>query len=382
MALKGIRVVEMAGLAPVPLCGMILRDFGADVIRIDRPGPSLDTLGRGKQSLALNLKRPGATEVVRRLCATADVLVEPFRPGVMEKLGLGPDALLAANPRLVYARLTGFGQHGPYASMAGHDINYVALSGLLSMFGRREAAPQAPQNVMADFAGGATICALGIVMALLERHSSGLGQVIDASMVEGAAYVGSWLFKSRDLPVWSGAGRGTNWFDGGSHFYETYETKDGRFVAVGALEPQFYAQLVAVLEEAGLRDLPEHFPDDVDDARRRLAAAFRSKTRDEWQELFDGRDACVVPVLELDEAAEHRHNAARGSFVRGTDGRAEPVPAPRLSRTPGAVAASVGAGPEIGAHSVQVLRRFGFSDAEVDDLLAAGVVHQASTAKL
>lgn len=334
MALKGIKVIEMAGLAPAPFCGMILSDFGADVIRVDKANaPPLDRQGRGKRSIALNLKSPEGIAVVHRLCAKADVLIEPFRPGVMEKLGLGPSTLLSQNPRLIYARLTGFGQSGPYSLMAGHDINYVALTGLLSLLGRHGSNPIPPQNLLADFAGGGLLCAMGIAMALFERERSNMGQIIDASMVEGAAYVGSWIFKSQDMPVWSGV-RGKSWFDGGLHYYETYKTKDDKYMTVGALEPQFYQELINQLANAGVENVPDQFPNDLEVANNQMASIFLQKTQAEWQAIFDQTDACVTPVLGLGDAPLHQHNAFRGSFIRNAEGKYDPAPAPRLSRTP------------------------------------------------
>ncbi|NXF89395.1 AMACR racemase, partial [Eubucco bourcierii] len=245
MALGGVRVLELAGLAPAPLCGMILADFGARVVRVDRTrsASNSDVQARGKRSLALNLKRPSGVAVLKRLCRGADVLIEPFRHGVMEKLGLGPEVLLQENPRLIYARLTGFGQTGKYAKSAGHDINYLALSGVLSKLGRKDEKPYAPLNLLADFAGGGVMCAVGIVMALYERTKSGKGQVIDASMVEGVAYLSSFLWKSQNSMLWSRP-RGENLLDSGAPFYETYKTSDGKFMAVGAIEAQFYEQLL------------------------------------------------------------------------------------------------------------------------------------------
>ncbi|NXR57977.1 AMACR racemase, partial [Rhadina sibilatrix] len=249
MALGGVRVLELAGLAPAPLCGMILADFGAQVVRVDRlPRPAAalqheDVQARGKRSLALDLKRPQGAAALRRLCGVADVLIEPFRHGVMERLGLGPEVLLRENPRLIYARLTGFGQTGKYAKSAGHDINYLALSGVLSKLGRKNENPYAPVNLLADFAGGGVMCALGIVIALFERAKSGRGQVIDASMVEGVAYLSSFLWKSQRLGLWNQP-RGENLLDSGAHFYEIYRTSDGKFMAVGAIEPAFYNQLI------------------------------------------------------------------------------------------------------------------------------------------
>ena len=243
-ALQGIRVVEMAGLAPAPYCGLILADFGAEVVRVDRVGAgSMDQLARGKRSVAVNLKSPEGVETVLRLMETADVLLEPYRPGVMERLGLGPDVACARNPRLVYARLTGFGQDGPYAPMAGHDINYIAISGALSLLGRKGEKPLAPVNLLGDFAGGGMLCALGICLALLERAHSGKGQVVDTAMVDGAAYLATFVYKFRNSGMWRDE-RGTNMLDSAAPFYDTYRTKDGEFMSVGAIEPQFYAALL------------------------------------------------------------------------------------------------------------------------------------------
>lgn len=333
MALKGLKVLEFAGLAPGPFCGMVLADFGATVTRIDKtPINSLDVLQSGKRTLALDLKKPKAVEIVRSLCRTSDVLIEPFRPGVMEKLGLGPTEIMNENPRLIYARLTGFGQNGSHAARAGHDINYVALSGILSLFGRKGERPTAPINLAADFAGGGLLCAFGILAALLERHHSGKGQILDHAMVEGAAYVGSWLIRSQSLPVW-GKPRGENILDTGAHFYDTFETKDGKYMSVGALEPQFYKELLQGL------DLPNNISqyEDDDKARHLLEAVFRTKTRDEWTEIFSNRDACVFPVLELDEVDKYPHNRERNAFLERSktkENQLVPTPAPKLSRTP------------------------------------------------
>ncbi|KXJ62524.1 hypothetical protein RP20_CCG027728 [Aedes albopictus] len=333
MALKGLKVLEFAGLAPGPFCGMILADFGATVTRIDKtPTNSLDVLQGGKRTLALDLKKPKAVEIVRSLCRSSDVLIEPFRPGVMEKLGLGPSEMMTENPRLIYARLTGFGQNGPHAPRAGHDINYVALSGILSLFGRKGERPTAPINLAADFAGGGLLCAFGILAALLERHHSGKGQIVDHAMVEGAAYVGSWLIRSQNLPVW-GKPRGENILDTGAHFYDTFETKDGKYMSVGALEPQFYKELLQGLDLEG--NIAQY--DDDDKARHLVEAVFRTKTRDEWTNIFSNRDACVFPVLELNEVNQYTHNRERKAFLDRSetkDDQLVPNPAPKLSRTP------------------------------------------------
>lgn len=357
-ALEGIKVVEMAGLAPAPFCGMILADFGADVVRVDRPGGgSMDRLARGKRSVAVNLKHPAAVEAVLRIAEKADVLLEPYRPGVMERHGLGPEVVMVRNPGLVYARLTGFGQHGPFAAMAGHDINYLALSGALSMLGRRGEKPLPPLNLLADFAAGGLTCALGIVLALFERVHSGRGQIVDAAMVDGAAYLSTFVHRTRGL--WSGE-RGTNLLDGGAPFYDTYRTQDGGYVSVGALEPQFYAALLA-----GLGLDPAGLPAQMDQAHwpemaARFTEIFAGKTRAEWAAIFDGTDACVVPVLDLDELGGHPHNRVRE--LLGRDEHGQPQPAPRLSRTPGRAG---DASPEVGEHTRTVLGEYGFTPEEI-----------------
>jgi alpha-methylacyl-CoA racemase len=370
-ALSGIKVVEMAGLAPAPYCGMILADFGADVVRVDRVGAgSMDTLARGKRSLAVNLKDPKGVETVLRLAENADVLLEPFRPGVMERLGLGPEVARKRNPRLVYARLTGYGQSGAYANMAGHDINYIAISGALSVIGRKGEKPLPPINLLGDFAGGGMTCALGITLALLERVQSGKGQVIDAAMVDGAAHLASFLFKFRSNGMWKDD-RGTNMLDTGAHFYDTYQTRDGKYVSVGAIEPQFYA---ALLEGLGLD--AASLPHQMDQAqwpamRERFTTLFATKTRDEWSAIFDGTDACVAPVLGLGEVAEHAHNKERNLLIGDADGKLEPAPAPRLSRTPGSVRRPI---PKVGEHTDTVLGEYGFAAAEIAALRDGGVV--------
>ncbi|NXY17452.1 AMACR racemase, partial [Atrichornis clamosus] len=374
MALSGVRVLELAGLAPAPLCGMILADFGARVVRVDRPPGSAsasDVQGRGKRSLALDLKRPQGAAVLRRLCGGADVLVEPFRHGVMEKLGLGPEVLLQENPRLIYARLTGFGQTGKYAKSAGHDINYLALSGVLSNLGRKDENPCAPINLLADFAGGGVMCAMGIVIALYERATSGRGQIIDASMVEGVAYLSSFLWKSKNLGLWSRP-RGENLLDSGAPFYEIYRTSDGKFVAVGALEPQFYEQLIKGLGLDSDELPPQMSSSDWPDMKKKFASIFAQKTQAEWCNIFDGTDACVTPVLSLDDVASHQHNKQRSSFIKNDQGEISPRPAPRLSRTPGV--ASCKRDPFIGEHTEEILVEYGFTKQEIAKLHADKVI--------
>ncbi|XP_064259318.1 alpha-methylacyl-CoA racemase [Passer domesticus] len=371
MALSGVRVLELAGLAPAPLCGMILADFGAQVVRVDRLSQSAaalahgDVQARGKRSLALDLKQPQGAAVLRRLCGGADVLIEPFRHGVMERLGLGPEVLLQENPRLIYARLTGFGQTGKYAKSAGHDINYLALSGVLSKLGRKNENPYAPVNLLADFAGGGVMCALGIVVALFERATSGRGQVIDASMVEGVAYLSSFLWKSENLGLWSQP-RGENLLDGGAPFYEIYKTSDGKFMAVGAIEPKFYEQLIKGLG-LNLDELPAQMSfSSWPEMKKKFASIFAQKTQAEWCSIFDSTDACVTPVLSFEDAASHQHNKERSSFIKSVEGEISPRPAPVLSRTP--AVPSCKRDPFIGEHTEEILLEYGFTKQEIAKL--------------
>ncbi|KAL7012156.1 hypothetical protein ACKWTF_014660 [Chironomus riparius] len=383
MALKGLKVIEMAGLAPVPMCGMILADFGAQVTRIDKTlNSNLDVLQGGKRTIALNLKKSKATEIVRKICKVSDVIIEPFRPGVMEKLGLGPEVLLKDNPRLIYARLTGYGADGRglYGNRAGHDINYIATSGVLSMFGRKGKNPQAPVNFAADFAGGGLLCAFGICTALLERERSGKGQIVDSAMVEGSAYVASWMFRSRELPVW-GNPRGENVLDGAAHFYETYETKDGKFMSVGALESQFYALL---LEGLGLtEDQAPHFGN-FEESKKLFTNIFKSKTQAEWCEIFDGVDACVTPVVDWQDAPNHPHNKDRGVFRQKTDESdpAVPNPAPKLSRTPATSQYGVGVDCDYVEVAVEVMKEIGVGKEEMKGLIDEGVLILDGRSKL
>ncbi|XP_072037496.1 alpha-methylacyl-CoA racemase-like [Amphiura filiformis] len=382
MALKGIQVIELAGLAPVPHAGLILADFGANVVRIDRvrQAASMDRLARGKMSVAVNLKKQEGISVLRKLCKQADVLIEPFRPGVLEKMGLGPKLLLEDNPRLVIARLTGFGQSGKYMNMAGHDINYIATSGVLGMLGRPGEKPHAPHNLLADFAGGGLTCAFGIVAALLERTRSGKGQVIDANMLEGSAYVGSFLWATKDVGLLSQP-RGTNLLDGAAPFYDTYETSDGKYMAVGALEPQFYQELIQGLGLADDADFPSQMSrDEWPVMREKFTQLFATKTRAEWTEIFDGKDACVTPVLTLWEAPDHPHNKERQYFLETERGVIEPGPAPRLTRTPALPSST--AQPGIGQDSVEVLKEAGYTETEITELNAIGAIEIGDSSKL
>ena len=335
--LHGIRVVELAGLAPGPFGCMILADLGADVVQVDRPGgdgPAAPPgpLRRGRRTVTLDLKTAGGVADLLRLVERADVLVEGFRPGVAERLGLGPETCEKINPRLVYARMTGWGQDGPLAARAGHDIDYIAVAGALWPLGRPGERPHAPLNLIGDFAGGGMLLAVGVLAALLERERSGRGQVVDAAMVDGSALLTAFLHGMLEAGLWPG-GRGENLLDGGAPFYDTYRTADGGFVAVGALEPAFYRDLLAGLGLASDPDLPDRDdPAGWPALRARFTERFASRTRDEWTLVFAGRDACVAPVLSPGEAPDHPHNRARGTFVQ-VDGAAQPAPAPRFGRS-------------------------------------------------
>ncbi|TDC42051.1 CaiB/BaiF CoA-transferase family protein [Micromonospora sp. KC213] len=342
--MAGVRVVELAGLAPAPFGCMMLADLGADVVRVDRPGgpaagrlapPATGPLQRGRRIVALDLRSPDGVTDLLRLVERADVLVEGYRPGVAERLGVGPDTCRERNPRLVYARMTGWGQDGPRAIRAGHDIDYIALAGALEPLGRAGERPHAPLNLLGDFAGGGMLLAVGVLAALLERERSGVGQVVDAAMVDGSALLTAFLHGMIGAGSWP-ASRGGNLLDGGAPFYDTYRTADGRFVAVGALEPPFYAALLAGLDLAD-EGLPAQYdPSGWPRLRRRFTERFAERTRDEWEEVFADLDACVAPVLSPTEAHRHPHNAARGTFVT-VGGQLQPAPAPRFGRTPAAV---------------------------------------------
>ncbi len=374
--LAGIRVIEIASLAPAPFCCMMLADLGADVLRVDRAercGPRAvapaDPLVRGRRSVGINLKDPAGIDLLLRLADDADVLVEGFRPGVAERLGFGPQACAARNPRLVFGRMTGWGQDGPLASAAGHDIDYIAISGALGLVGRAGQRPVPPVNLIGDFGGGGMLLALGILAALVERGASGRGQVVDAAMVDGSALLTALLYGLRAGGMWQEA-RGTNLLDGGAPFYDTYECAGGGYVAVGALEPRFYAALLDGLGLAG-EELPaQHDRSGWAVLRERFAAVFAGRTRDEWAEAFAGTDACVAPVLGLDEAAGHPHAAARDAFVE-VGGLTQPAPAPRFSRSPAGLPA---APPVPGADTDAVLAGLGLGQDEVAELRAAGIV--------
>jgi alpha-methylacyl-CoA racemase len=371
--LAGIKIIELAGIGPGPFCGMMLADMGAEVIRVDRTGGSRkrgkEVLNRGRKSIAVDLKSPEGRDVVLKLCESADALFEGFRPGVTERLGVGPDECMARNPKLVYGRMTGWGQEGPMSLAAGHDINYISLAGVLNAIGPKGGKPVPPLNLVGDFGGGGMFLAFGLVCALLEARQSGKGQVVDAAMVDGAATLMA-MFFSLQGTAFSSDQRGTNMLDSGAHFYDTYETSDGKYISIGSIEPQFYALL---LEKAGLdRD---EFSAQMDQSRwveykARITEVFKTKTRDEWCSIMEGSDVCFSPVLSLTEAAQHPHNKARGSFIE-LEGVVQPAPAPRFSRSE---ATSPEGARIAGEDTTLVLQEAGFSSDEIDSLVSAGIV--------
>ena len=371
--LRGVRVVELAGIGPGPHACMLLADLGADVIRVDRPGGGTfsmgdkDVLNRGRPSVALDLKHPDAVATVLDLVEQADVLVEGLRPGATERLGLGPEECLARNPRLVYGRMTGWGQDGPWSHAAGHDMNYVATTGVLHGLGQDRARPHFPANLLGDFGGGSTYLVIGVLAALLEARTSGQGQVVDAAIVDGTAHLNAMAWTFAALGVASGERR-SGLLDGGTPWYDLYETADGQHMSVGALEPQFWAEVVSRIGvELPDRDDPAQLPA----LRAALVARFKERTQAEWSEVFDGTDACVAAVVRLADAPHHPHLAARGTYVE-RDGVTQPAPAPRFSRT----GATLGARPDRpGEHTREALAAWGIDD--VDALLASGAATQA-----
>jgi alpha-methylacyl-CoA racemase len=375
--LAGVRILEFEAIGPAPFCGMLLSDLGADILLVDRTEDAqlgfqrerwYDVMFRGRRSVTLDLKTKGGVEAALALADRADALIEGFRPGVMERLGLGPDVLIARNSKLVYARMTGWGQEGPLAPRAGHDIDYIALSGALHAIGRHGQPPPPPLNLVGDFGGGGMLLAFGVACALFEAERSGKGQVVDAAMIDGASLLSTMFWGLQAAGHWSDE-RGANVLDSGAPWYDTYETKDGGFVAIGAIEPKFYAELLRRLGLDGVA-LPEQNDRSGWPAlRERFAAAFRTRTRDEWRRVFEGSDACFAPVLTFREAAEHAHAAARKAYI--TLGNVtQPAPAPRFSRTPGA---ALSAPPERGERGRDALNDWGFSAAEVERLAALGL---------
>ena len=377
--LKGYRVVEMAGIGPAPFCAMLLADLGADVIRVDRrekadlgvPGraPKFEVLLRGRRSIAVDVKSKAGQDVVKRLVADADAVIEGFRPGVMERLGLGPEDLAKVNPRLVFGRMTGFGQNGPMAPRAGHDINYIALSGVLNHIGRAGEPPLHPLNLVGDYGGGGMYLAFGVVCAILEAQKSGKGQTVDACMIDGSASLMAMVHGMWSEGVWSEA-RGTNMLDSGAPWYNCYETSDGKWVSIGSIEKRFYADLIVRLGLSSETLPAQHDRSGWPTLKARFTAIFKSKTRSEWEQVFAGSDACFAPVLAISEVASHPHNVARGTFVT-RDGVQQPAPAPRFSRT---VAEMGGLPRDVGADTRAVLAAVGFSEAEITGLEKLGVV--------
>ena len=372
--LKGLKIIEMAGIGPGPFCGMVLADLGAEIIRVDRAsaigtGSKKEPSNRGKKSIAVDLKAKEGVEVVLKLVETADAIFEGFRPGVMERLGIGPEVCLARNDRIVFGRMTGWGQEGPLANAAGHDINYISLSGALAAIGRPGSPPVPPLNLIGDFGGGGMLLALGLVAALLESKESKQGQVVDAAMTDGSALLMTMIYSMQSSGMWKTT-MGSNLLDGGSHFYDTYECKDGKFISIGSIEPQFYALLcqIAELDEKVFskqmsRDL---WPEQKEEIKK----IFVKKTRDEWCELMEGTDVCFAPVLDMSEAPQHPHNKERKTFI-DLEGVTQPAPAPRFSRTEPEVVSSPSI---VGEHTNEVLSSIGLSEEDISTLKTSGAV--------
>ena len=376
--LAGYRIIEIAGIGPGPFAAMMLSDMGAEVIRVERAqavnplaGPNLDVLQRNRRSVAVDLKHPDGVAAVLALVDKADALIEGFRPGVMERLGLGPDVCLARNPKLVFGRMTGWGQDGPYALAAGHDINYISLAGSLAHFSRAGEMPVPPMNMVGDFGGGGMYLAYGVVCALLEAQRSQLGQVVDAAMVDGAASLMSMFWGFKAMGIFDEDNRGTNMLDTGAHFYDVYTCSDGKFISIGSIEPQFYAELLRL---TGLADDPDfakqHNKPQWPALKQRLTEIFATKTRDEWCAIMEYTDVCFAPVLAMSEAVEHPHNKARGTFVN-INGSMQAAPAPRFSRTAGEITSAPA---KTGEHTREVLTDWGLSADAVDALFASGAV--------
>lgn len=375
--LAGFRIIELAGIGPGPFCGMMLADMGAEVIRVDRLGgnPSSyvghEVLFRNRKSIAVDLKNPQGVETILKLCEGADALFEGYRPGVAERLGVGPEACQQRNPKLVYGRMTGWGQDGPLASSAGHDINYISISGALHAVGRRGEKPMPPLNLFGDFGGGGMMMAFGMVCALLEAQKSGKGQVIDAAMHEGSAALMAMFYGLKAQGMFTDQ-RGTHMLDTGAHFYDVYETRDGKYISIGSIEPQFYALLKSVAElpedDFGVQMNPAIWPEQ----KQKIEVIFKQKTRDEWCELMEGTDICFAPVLSLEEAPGHPHNLARNSFVE-VAGATQPAPTPRFSRTPSETPQPA---QRPGTHTRETLAQCGFTEDEIEGLLTSGAVAQ------
>ena len=374
--LSGLKVIELQGIGPGPFCGMMLADMGADVVRIDRASSvgqaprGIDILARGRKSIAVDLKNPDGVETVLKLIDQADALIEGFRPGVTERLGIGPDVCLERNPRLVYGRMTGWGQTGELASAAGHDINYISLTGALHAIGEKGGKPVPPLNLVGDFGGGGMLLAFGIAAALVERGTSGKGQVVDAAMTDGSALLMNGVFGMMNTEHWVHE-RGSNMLDSGAHFYGTYETKDAKFISIGSIEPQFYALLLQKSGLDAIEDLPRQMERGQWPAvQSQLTEIFKTKTRDEWDEIMLGTDICYAPILDFNDAINHPHNQSRDTFVT-VDGIHQAAPAPRFSRTPPETPPSAVLP---GAQTDEVLRQFGFDDSEIGALRDSGAV--------
>jgi alpha-methylacyl-CoA racemase len=376
--LKGVKIIEIAGIGPGPFCAMMLSDMGAEIIRVERKekvwtnrvvDARCEVLNRGRRSIAIDLKKPEGVDAILKLVERADALFEGFRPGVMEKLGLGPDICLKRNPRLVYGRMTGWGQEGPLSHASGHDINYIALTGALHSIGRQGNKPVPPLNLVGDFGGGGMLLAFGIACALYEAQKSGHGQVVDAAMVDGASALMAMFYGFRAAGLWNDE-RGNNFLDSGSHFYDAYETADGKWISVGSIEPQFYTLL---LKHSGITDPDLQAQWDMakwHEFKEKIAAIFKTKTRDEWCRIMEGTDVCFAPVLTMEEAIKHPHNVARRVYVE-VEGVIQPAPAPRFSRTQPEIQ---GPPPKHGEHTEMALRDWGFSRKEIDTLREADAI--------
>ena len=375
--LSGKRIIEIAGIGPGPFCAMLLSDLGAEVIRVDRAStvadelpdlPSLDLLNRGRRSIGIDLKDPNGVETVLKLIESSDALIEGFRPGVAERLGIGPEDCLTRNPKLIYGRMTGWGQYGSYSSMAGHDINYIALSGVLGMIGRKDEKPVPPVNLIGDFGGGGMILALGVCAALVEVASSGKGQVIDAAMTDGSALLSTMVHSFKAMGIWGD--RGTNLLDTGAPFYDVFECSDGKFISIGSIEPQFYSELLRITGLDQQENPKQMDRQSWDEMKSKIASAIKSKSREEWENLMEGTDVCFAPVLTIDEAYDHPHNLERNTFIE-VAGVKQPAPAPRFSRTPASITSPP---PHPGEHTEEILLDSGFTISEISSLREQNVI--------
>ena len=375
--LSGKRIIEIAGIGPGPFCAMLLSDLGAEVIRVDRAStvadelpdfPSLDLLNRGRRSIGINLKDPEGVATVLKLIESSDALIEGFRPGVAERLGIGPEDCLTRNPKLIYGRMTGWGQYGSYSSMAGHDINYIALSGVLGMIGRKDEKPVPPVNLIGDFGGGGMILALGVCAALVEVASSGKGQVIDAAMTDGSALLATMVHSFKAMGIWGD--RGTNLLDTGAPFYDVFECSDGKFISIGSIEPQFYSELLRITGLDQQENPKQMDRQSWDEMKSKIASAIKSKSREEWENLMEGTDVCFAPVLTIDEAYDHPHNLERNTFIE-VAGVKQPAPAPRFSRTQASITSPP---PHPGEHTEEILLDSGFTISEIFSLREQNVI--------